>query len=69
LTIIHTHMYVLYMYNECLKETPYVAILNKQKCHFFPVFFSFTKSENRWVEQVLSRWVGTSGRGEEVEKW
>jgi hypothetical protein len=32
------------------KETPCVAILNKQKCHFF----SFTKSENRRVEEVLA---------------
>jgi hypothetical protein len=31
------------------KETPCVAILNKQKCHLF----SSTKSENRRVEQVL----------------
>jgi hypothetical protein len=30
----------------------------KQKC-----FFSFTKLENRRAEQVLSKVVGTSGRG------
>jgi hypothetical protein len=35
-----------------------IAILNKQKCHFF----SFTKSENRRAEQVLF-W-----RGEKVGK-
>jgi hypothetical protein len=29
-----------------------MAILDKQKIHYF---FSFTKSENRRVEQVLSR--------------
>jgi hypothetical protein len=40
---------------------PCIAILNKQKWHFF---FSFTKSENRRVEQVLpARGRGcTSGR-------
>jgi hypothetical protein len=27
--------------------------------------FSFIKSENKRTEQVLSGWVGTSGRGEE----
>jgi hypothetical protein len=32
-------------------ETPCIAILNKQKCHFF----SFTKLENRRAERVLSR--------------
>jgi hypothetical protein len=32
------------------------------------VFFSFTKSDNRRVEQVLPKNVSTSGRGEEVEK-
>jgi hypothetical protein len=34
-----------------------VAILNKQKCHFF----SYTKSEYRRVEQVLPGGVGTGG--------
>jgi hypothetical protein len=42
----------------------YVAILNKQKCHFF----SFTKLENRRAQQVLPEGFGTSGRGEEVKK-
>jgi hypothetical protein len=45
-----------------------LAVLNKQKCHFF----SFTKSENRRAEQVLPGRVGTSGRrgggGEIVKK-
>jgi hypothetical protein len=31
-------------------------------------FYSFTKLENRKIEQVLSRGAGTSGRGEEVGK-
>jgi hypothetical protein len=39
------------------KETPCVAILNKQKYYFF--FLSFTKSENRRAEQVLPRGRGT----------
>jgi RNase P subunit RPR2 len=33
------------------KEIPCVAILNKQKCHFF--LLSFAKLENKMVEQVL----------------
>jgi hypothetical protein len=32
------------------------------------LFVCFTKSENRRVEQVLSKEVGTSGRGEDVGK-
>jgi hypothetical protein len=40
------------------KETPCVTIINKQKL----LFFSFTKSENRRAEQVLSGGVGTSGK-------
>jgi hypothetical protein len=36
----------------------------KQKCHFFFLFlFSYTKSENRRAEQVLSRGIGTGRRG------
>jgi hypothetical protein len=31
-------------------------------------FFFYTKPENRMVEQVLSREVGTSGRGEFDER-
>jgi hypothetical protein len=41
------------------KETPCVAILNKQKCHFF----SFTKLEKRREGQVLPGEGGTSRRG------
>jgi hypothetical protein len=37
-----------------------VAILNKQKCHFF----SFTKSENRRAKTGPVWGVGTRGRGE-----
>jgi hypothetical protein len=55
---------ILYTW-KCHKETPCIAILNKPKCHFFS---SFTKSENRRVEQVLSGGVGTSGRGRRWEK-
>jgi hypothetical protein len=40
------------------------ALCVKQKCHIF----SFTKSENRKAEQVLSWGVGTSGSGKEVGK-
>jgi hypothetical protein len=39
---------------KCHKETPCVAILNKQNVFFF----SFTKSENRREKQVLSEWGG-----------
>jgi hypothetical protein len=48
---------------KCYKETPWVAILHKQKCHFF----SFIKSETRRAEQVLPEGVGVSGRWEKVE--
>jgi hypothetical protein len=27
-------MYIIHINMECLRETPCVAILNKQKCHF-----------------------------------
>jgi hypothetical protein len=44
---------------KCHKETPCVAILNKNV-----FFFSFTKLENRRAEQVLpGRGVGNSVRG------
>jgi hypothetical protein len=52
---------------KCHKETPCVSILNKQKCHFF----SFTKSENRKMEKVLSGGiipVGVGGCGERLWK-
>jgi hypothetical protein len=35
---------------KCHKDTPYIAILNKQKCHFI----SYTKLETRIAELVLS---------------
>jgi hypothetical protein len=50
---------------KCHKETPRVAILNKEKSHFF----SFTKSENRRAKQALpgvSISVGGRGSGERV---
>jgi hypothetical protein len=56
----------MHTYMEVPQETPWVAILNKQKCHFF--FLSFAKSENRRAEQALSGRVDTSGRGEKVGK-
>jgi hypothetical protein len=46
------------------QETPCASILNKQKY----IYFSFTESENRRVEQVLPVGVGTSGRWEDVGK-
>jgi hypothetical protein len=46
---------------KCHKETPCIAILNNEKYHFLK-----TQLENRRVEQVLPRGVGTSGRGEDV---
>jgi hypothetical protein len=49
---------------KCHNKTPCIAILNKQKCHCF----SFTKLENRRMEQILSGGVDTSGRGEKVGK-
>jgi hypothetical protein len=50
---------------ECQKETPCVAVLNKQNVIFFLLFFSYTKSENRRAEQVLPGEAGTGGSGEE----
>jgi hypothetical protein len=57
---------------KCHKETPRVAIVNKQKCHFF--FLSFAKSENRRVEQVLpggrlGGWYQWEGRGGGERVW
>jgi hypothetical protein len=49
---------------EMSQGTPYVAILNEQKFHFF----SFIKSENRRAEQVLSEGFGTRGKGNGVGK-
>jgi hypothetical protein len=37
---------------KCHKETSFIAILNKQKCHFF---LSLTKLENRRAQQILCR--------------
>jgi hypothetical protein len=48
---------------KCHKETPCVAMLNKQKYH---LFFSYTKVENRRAEQVLSKEDGTRMMGEKV---
>jgi hypothetical protein len=31
----------------CHKETPCIAILNKQKCHFFPFFYKIREQEGR----------------------
>jgi hypothetical protein len=39
-----------YIHGNVTSKTPFIAILNKQKCHFF----TFTKSENRMAEQALS---------------
>jgi hypothetical protein len=49
------------------QETPCVAVLNKQKCHF--LFLCFAKSKNRCAEQVLPTRVGASEKEEEVRKW
>jgi hypothetical protein len=49
---------------EMSHETPCVAILNKQKHHFF----SFAKLDNKRAEWVLSEGFGISGRGEVVGK-
>jgi hypothetical protein len=50
------------------EETPCVAILSKQKCHYF----SFTKLEHRRAEQVLSGALVPVGvgkrRGKDVEE-
>jgi hypothetical protein len=50
----------------CHKETPCVAILRRQKCHFF--FLSFTKLENIRAEQVLPRGTKVLGRRREGGK-
>jgi hypothetical protein len=49
---------------KCHKETPCIAILNKQKCHFF----SFTKLKNRRAEQVLPQGVGSSHPAKQFKK-
>jgi hypothetical protein len=49
---------------KCHEETSYIAILNKERCHFF----SFTKSEKRRVMQVMPVGFDTSGRGEKVKR-
>jgi hypothetical protein len=49
---------------KCHKETPYLAILSKIKCHFF----SFTKMENMRAKQTLSGGIGIPGRREDVGK-
>jgi hypothetical protein len=61
--------YYIYICMEVPQGNSHVAILNKQKCHFF--FLSFVKPENRRAEQVLPGVGGRgdiSGRGEEVGK-
>jgi hypothetical protein len=45
-------------------EMSCIPILKKE----ISFFFSFTKSDNRRAEKVLSEGVGTSGRREEVGK-
>jgi hypothetical protein len=50
---------------KCHKETPCVAILSRQKCHFL---LYFAKLKNRRAEQVLPGVTGISGMGEEVER-
>jgi hypothetical protein len=57
----------VYIYTwKCHKKTPCVVILKKPRCHYF----SFTKLDNRRVEQILpGDWgVGTSGTGDEEGK-
>jgi hypothetical protein len=44
---------------KCHNETPYIAILNKQK-------FLFSKTKEKKLKQVLG--VGTSGRGKDIRK-
>jgi hypothetical protein len=52
-------IYILFFY---LKIFIDVAILNKQKYHFFP----YTKSLKRRAEQVMSVGVGTGGNGKHM---
>jgi hypothetical protein len=50
---------------KCHKETPYIAILNKNV-----FFYIYTKSENWKVEQVLwGEGGGTSGGGRRKKAW
>jgi hypothetical protein len=51
---------------KCHRETPYLAILNEQKCHSFILFL--IKVKNRREEQVMPGGAATSGKGEEVGK-
>jgi hypothetical protein len=43
-------------------ETPCIAILNKQKCHFFK------QKQDSKAKQVLSGEVGTNRRGDDIRK-
>jgi hypothetical protein len=55
-----------YIYTwKCFKETPYVIILNKQKCHFS--FLLENCRTSGWNRSCLGE-VGTSGREEDMEK-
>jgi hypothetical protein len=45
------------------------SCLKQAKMSFFSCFFSYTKLENRSVEQVWSRGAGTDGKAEGVGKW
>jgi hypothetical protein len=50
---------------KCHKETPYVAILNKQKCHFFFLLQNQrTRGLNRSCREGWYQWRG--GGGERV---
>jgi hypothetical protein len=54
---------------KCHKKTPCVVSCVATQNVIFFFSFSYTKSENRKVEQVLPGGIGTGGRGEEVGKW
>jgi hypothetical protein len=52
---------------KCHKETPCVAILSKQKCHFFLLFSSYRIREEEG--RTGPAWgVGTGRRGEKVRR-
>jgi hypothetical protein len=55
------------IFMEISQETPCVAILNKQKHHFFSL--PENQRTGRWNRSCLGGGVGTSGRGAEVGKW
>jgi hypothetical protein len=54
------------MYMKVPQANSLCSYLKQAKMLFFPSFFSYTKSENRRMEQVMPEESGTGGKGDEV---